>query len=102
MLIVDAEVLQKIDENRGEMSRVDFINFLIESRFSEQADAEPAADFITKEEFTEFSQGIKDLLRNFLEFFLSYGLELGKQPKDHAFEELTRKLQALDKNSRKT
>ena len=34
-------------------------------------------------------------MRNFLEFFLSYGLELGKQPQDKSFEELSRKLQTL-------
>ncbi len=27
MLIVDEELLNKIDENRGEMSRAEFINF---------------------------------------------------------------------------
>ncbi|GAH62159.1 unnamed protein product, partial [marine sediment metagenome] len=35
------------------------------------------------------------LLRNFLEFFISYGLELGKQPDDKEFEQLSQKLQAL-------
>ena len=29
MLIVDAEVVRKVDENRGEMDRSDFISFLI-------------------------------------------------------------------------
>jgi len=38
---------------------------------------------------------MKELLRNFLEFFLSYGLELGKQPQDKTFKELSHKLQAL-------
>ncbi len=48
-----------------------------------------------KEEFQEYTQGMRELLRNFLEFFLSYGLELGKQPQDKEFEELSRKLQSL-------
>jgi len=29
MLIVDAELVAKIDDNRGDMSRSEFINFLI-------------------------------------------------------------------------
>ena len=48
-----------------------------------------------KEEFRHFALGMKELLRNFLEFFLSYGLELGKQPQDKTFQELSQKLQAL-------
>ena len=35
MLIVDAELLKKIDENRGDMSRTEFINFLINSQLHE-------------------------------------------------------------------
>jgi hypothetical protein len=38
---------------------------------------------------------MKELLRNFLEFFISYGLEMGKEPQDKTFEELSQKLQAL-------
>ena len=32
MLIVDAEVVRKIDENRGDMSCSEFINFLIDNQ----------------------------------------------------------------------
>ena len=92
MLIIDAEVTRQIDENRGDMNRSDFINFLIDSFMKEDSVKQ---DYITKEEFDSFEQGTRELLRNFLEFFISYGLELGKQPKDKTFEELSQKLQAL-------
>ena len=91
-LIVDAEVVRRIDENRGAMNRSDFINFLIDSHLQEECGKH---NYITKEEFNQFREGIRELLRNFLEFFISYGLELGKQPKDKIFEELSQKLQAL-------
>ena len=97
MLIVDTELLKKIDENRGDMSRADFINLLIDSQLKE----EPVShNYITKEEFQQYERGIKDLLRNFLEFFLSYGLELGKQPEDKTFHELSRKLQDLSNSGK--
>ena len=32
MLIVDAEVVRKVDENRGDMNRSEFLNFLIDSQ----------------------------------------------------------------------
>ena len=92
MLIVDAEVARKVDENRGDMSRSDFLNFLIDSRLGEDAGT---LNYVDKEEFRQFARGMKELLRNFLEFFISYGLEMSKEPQDKTFEELSQKLQAL-------
>ena len=98
MFIVDAEVARRIDENRGDMDRSEFLNYLIDSQLKEEP-VNHNYNYITKEEFQQFERGIKELLRNFLEFFLSYGLELGKQPEDKTFHELSRKLQDLG-NSR--
>lgn len=97
MLIVDAELVRKIDENRGDMDRTDFISFLISSCLQE---APEMPDYITKEEFNQYQQGTRELLRNFLEFFISYGLEMGKQPEDKTFQELTQKLQNLGRKSK--
>jgi hypothetical protein len=97
MLIVDAEVARKVDENRGEMSCSDFIDFLIEGQLSGEGESEAGvgkSNYVTKEELQQSLQGIKELLRNFLEFFLSYGLEVGKHS-DKNFNELSQKLQAL-------
>lgn len=99
MLIVDAEVARRIDENRGDMSQSEFLNFLIDSQLKEEVVSQ---NYVDKEEFRQFTQGMKELLRNFLEFFLTYGLELGKQPQDKTFEELSRKLQALGRSGTKT
>ena len=98
MLIVDAEVVRKIDENRGDMSCSEFLNFLIDSQFKEEAGNQ---NYVDKEEFHQFALGMKELLRNFLEFFLSYGLELGKQPQDKSFQELSQKLQSLGSSGNK-
>jgi len=98
MLIVDAEVARKIDENRGDMSCSEFINFLIDSQLKGETGDQ---NYVGREEFQQFAQGMKELLRNFLEFFLSYGLELGKQPQDKTFDELSRKLQALGSSGNK-
>ncbi len=98
MLIVDAEVVRKIDENRGDMNHSDFISFLIDSCLKEDSGKQ---SYVNKDEFNQFQQGTRELLRNFLEFFISYGLELGKQPKDKTFEELSQKLQDLGSSGRK-
>ena len=39
MLIVDDELLKKIDENRGEMSRNEFISFLSITQLGEQSES---------------------------------------------------------------
>jgi len=102
MLVVDADVVRKIDENRGDMSRSDFLNFLIDSCLKEGDEDRKSVEYVDKEEFQQFAQGMKELMRNFLEFFLSYGLELGKQPHDKTFAELAEKLQSLAGSSKKT
>jgi len=97
MLIVPAELINIIDDNRGDMDRSDFIEFLIESSLggeSAEKVVEQQAEqrYVTKEDLQEFEQGIKGLLQSFLEFFISYGLEIGKQPTASKIEELDQKL----------
>jgi hypothetical protein len=99
MLIVDTELVKRIDDNRGDLGRSEFINFLIESELKEKEEGKKQGS-VTREEFHQFQEGTKDLLRNFLEFFISYGLELGKQPSDNEFEQLAQKLQSLDSSAK--
>jgi hypothetical protein len=99
LLALDAEVVKKIDENRGDMGISEFISFLIDSQLK-QSDGVQINGHVTKEEFRQFEYGIRELLRNFLEFFLSYGMELGKQPTDKDLDVLAQKLQALGLSAR--
>jgi hypothetical protein len=96
MLVVDEELLKRIDENRGDLGRAEFINLLIDNQLGEsEPNLAAGTQYVSKEEFQEFSLGMKDLLRRFLDFFISYGLELGQEPKDGTFAELVQKLQSL-------
>jgi hypothetical protein len=94
MLIVDAAVAKRIDDNRGDMNVSDFINLLIDGQLKPSI-AEAQNNHITKDEFQHFEQGIRDLLRSFLEFFINYGLELGKNSSESELEKLSQKLQAM-------
>ncbi len=89
MLILPADLVAKIDANRGDMSQEEFINFLIDSQLNP---APKVDDYVTQDALRDFEHGIKDLLRSFLEFVVSYGLELGKLPGKDSMEELTEKL----------
>ena len=92
MLILPSDLVQKIDDNRGDVSQEEFINFLITSRLEQKSTDEK---YVTKEAIGEFEQEIKDLLRSFLEFFISYGLEFGRQSDNNDMDALTQKLQNL-------
>ena len=94
MLIVPAELIRKIDENRGDMSQAEFIEFLIDSQLKEGSKGQQ--QYVTKDEILSFELDIKKLLKSFVDFFVSYGLELGKHPAKSEFEELTSKLQELE------
>jgi hypothetical protein len=120
MLIVPAELVRKIDENRGDMSQAEFIDFLIDSRLSEEtrgqrgvskeemeslktavnkflAKEEAAKQkFATREEFLSFQQDTRKLLKSFLDFFIGYGLELGKPSPTNELAEITSKLKGLE------
>lgn len=93
MLIMPVELIKKIDDNRGDMSQAEFVDFLIDSQLKEEVKEQ---QYATKEEVHSFEQDIKKLLRSFLDFFVSYGLELGKQSPKTEFEELSSKLQELE------
>ena len=92
MLIVPTELVKKIDENRGDLGQAEFLSFLIDNSLGGESVAER---FVTREAFRELEQGMKDLMRNFLDFFISYGMELGQRPGGDEMEALSQRLQHL-------
>jgi hypothetical protein len=117
MLILPAEIIKRIDENRGDLSQAEFINFLIDNQFKEGGSGEKQGasreeilslidsqlkelakkqQYATREEIQAFEQDMKVLLKSCLDFFVSYGLELGKDSPKEEFEELNSKLTELE------
>jgi hypothetical protein len=93
MLIVPAGLAKKIDDNRGDMTQAEFIGFLIDTQLKEEIKEQ---QYVTKEELHSFKQDMRKLLKNFLDFFVSYGLEIGKESPKTEFDELTSRLQELE------
>lgn len=122
MLIVPEEIVKKIDENRGDLSQAEFIDFLIDSQLQgedrKQGDItreeiesirknvkaillreeNKEKKFAKKEDILAFQQDTRKLLKNFLDFFIGYGLELGKQSPGNDLKEITSKLQGLEED----
>ncbi len=99
MLILPADVVKKIDENRGDMSQAEFIDFLINSRLKVTENGDHR--FVTQETLSQFEGEIKELLRSFLDFFISYGLELGQKSQTKETETLSQTLDSLATPSHK-
>ena len=83
MMVLPVELVDRVDENRGDVSRAEFINLLLDNHLGngeqeKHQQQENHQQFVTSESLAEFEGGMKELLRSFLEFFITYGLEIGK------------------------
>ena len=124
MMIVPAELINKINENRGDMSQAEFLEFLIQDRLDEEKPAElkntasgeiealrkevrefmrdvqeKQKTFVTKDEAAAFQEDTKKLMKSFLDFFIGYGLEFNKKVDNDDLTELSKTLDALEKDS---
>jgi len=101
MIIVPAELARQLDENRGDMSQAEFIGLLLNSHFTDNngTSERGSQEYATVEELRSFEHDIKKLMKNFLDFFVTYGLELGKPSITQELEELTSKLQGIEKDT---
>jgi len=99
ILVMPADLVKKIDDNRGDVSRAEFIEAMINNLVKEQHETkESAVQYVTREELSSFQQDMKQLLKSFLDFFVSYGLELGENGQQIELEKFTSKLQGLQKD----
>lgn len=97
IVVLPTELVQTIDANRGDISRDSFIQLLIDSHLEgagSEATTASNPEYVTPGDLSEFEEGIRELLKHFLEFFLSYGLVLGKNGGDEDLESLTKKLKS--------
>ena len=100
IIVVSADLAQKIDDNRGDMDRVEFIEALIDNLLTDKNETKGngKVDFATKTELLSFEQDMKQLLKSFLDFFMAYGMEFGENGQLLEVEKFTSKLQGLQKD----
>ena len=99
ILVVPADLAQKIDDNRGDMSRAEFIEALIDNLVTEKHESKGngKVDYATRTELLSFEQDMKQLLKSFLDFFMGYGMEFGENGQLLEIEKFTSKLQGFKK-----
>ena len=100
IIVVPADLAQKIDDNRGDMNRVEFIEALIDNLLTDknESNGNGKVQFATKTELLSFEQDMKQLLKSFLDFFMAYGMEFGENGQLLEVEKFTSKLQGLQKD----
>jgi metal-responsive CopG/Arc/MetJ family transcriptional regulator len=98
IVVLPADLVKKIDDNRGDMSRAEFIDALIENLVVDKTEPKSSPVYATKEEMAVFQQDMKQLLKSFLDFFMSYGMELGETGQQLDVDKFTSKLQGLQKD----
>ncbi|MDD2471855.1 MAG: hypothetical protein PHT28_02920 [Dehalococcoidales bacterium] len=120
MLILPEEIVRKINENRGDLSQGDFIEFLIESHFRAEKCSSGSINekefqemnnlllelkaklesvekkAATRDELQAFQEDTRKLLKSFLDFFVGYGLELGNHSLSGDLKELSSSLGKVD------
>ena len=99
IMVVKKDIVQQIDENRGELNRTEFVNYLIQCQLKECYKQENS---ITKEELRQSMHEIMELLHNFLQFFVSYGMALGRRQPNEELQSLSQQLESLDKSDEET
>jgi len=118
MLVLPEELVKKIEDNRGDLSHAEFLSFLIDSALKEAASENGRASSkelgtlkqemktllgkvdgkANKEDLKAFQQDTKKLLKSFVDFFIGYGLELGKQSGEKELDELSSLLSSIEQN----
>ena len=100
ILVVPADLAEKIDNNRGDLSRVEFIEALIDNLVTDKHESKSngKAEFASKTELLSFEQDMKLLLKSFLDFFMAYGMEYGENGQLLEIDKFTSKLQGLQKD----
>ena len=99
IMVVKEDIVKQIDENRGEMNRTEFVNYLIQCQLKESFNQQ---EYVTKEELEHFTRQIMELLHNFLQFFVSYGMSLGKAQQNEDFQTLSHQLESFYKSDEET
>jgi hypothetical protein len=92
IMVVKEDIVKQVDENRGEMNRTEFVNYLIQCQLKERLNQKKS---VSREEFQYFTRQMMDLLHNFLEFFVSYGMAMGKGQLDEDVQSLNKQLESF-------
>ena len=97
IMVVKDDIVKQIDDNRGELNRTEFVNYLIHCQLQEYYNQK---EYVEKTEFKKYSAQVMELVHNFLQFFVSYGMSMQNKDHNEEIESLSRQLEAFYKPDR--
>jgi|SRR3989304_5998681 len=92
IMVVKEDVVKQIDRNRGEMNRTEFVNYLIQCQLKDYTEQK---EYVSKQELQHVSHQMVQLLHNFLQFFISYGMAMGRGKQEADIQALNEQLEAF-------
>lgn len=110
VIILPAEVLEGIDQNRDTLSRAEFVELSINTllkqekrhtRLGQQAasgttiERAEVESTVSRKEFEQFKKGIKDLQRAYLDLLLTFCIEPISKASKEEQEHLTQRVRGL-------
>ncbi|MHB8105352.1 MAG: hypothetical protein ACYDG5_07440 [Dehalococcoidales bacterium] len=92
IMVVKEDIVKQIDEHRGEMNRTEFVNYLIQYQLKQQLNQKKG---VSREEFQDYTHQMVDLLHNFLQFFVSYGMAISTSQQAGDIQALNKQLESF-------
>jgi hypothetical protein len=92
IMVVKEDVVKQIDQNRGELNRTEFVNYLIQHQLK---DGERRDGYVPREDFLKFTRQLTGLLDDFLRSFASYVMSGGEGSPPADVRALTERLASL-------
>jgi hypothetical protein len=95
IMVVKQDVVKQIDQHRGEMNRTEFVNYLIQCQLKDCSDPKK---YMSRDEFQQFANQITEMMHDFLEFFVSYGMAMGRGQHETDIKSLSQQLRNFCQN----
>lgn len=99
IMVVKEDMVARIDENRGEMNRTEFVTYLLQCQLREH---EKRTSYVTRDELEAFTRKVTELLHSFLQFFIGSGLELGAGQSAGEIQDMFRQLEPETRTEEET
>jgi len=78
VMVVKQDVVKQIDEKRGELTRTEFVNYLIQCQLRQMQEN---TSYVTKQEFQDYTCKMAELVKDFMDCVIS--AQLGPNTGEH-------------------
>ena len=92
VMVVKQDVVKEIDEQRGELTRTEFVNYLIQCQLKQQQEHNR---YVTTEDFHAFTRKMAELVHTFMDCVISRDINFDTASDTSDMTQLNHQLEAL-------